>query len=935
MCAQGESKGITECVPSHQGGVSAGPGRIGRSLTGSEPAFNWSTYRSEPIEADDDTKIEFITDVEGNWDYFLMFVDRSEILFWKEDEERGAWGPGELRLRQNSVLVFGGDAPDKGPGDIRFVKTLLSLKHRYPSRVEIILGNRDINKLRFCSELEDDVDPRKTKIYWDENAKPYDKFIQGSMHTIGQELQDGPLAAMHWMLNCNMGCQVTTYKTRKTELALLNGRVTDTDVLESFRDCANPKAEDPWMLDLLRVGKLASIIRDALFVHADIPRSALGYVPQVKEEKLDSCQEWVDALNSWKNSEIAAYIAQPSWCTRERLPHEDVKWSCSDTWRIRGGAGLIDYGAPGAPGHGGMTVTYGNPFKNGNCTLVDPEVEDILIKWGIKRVLSGHQPHGQSPTVVRHPRSGLLRITGDTSFSHMASQKLFNKANNRGNVISVVTLHGDTVRIHGDMLDCAHDTLLHVDPKQDEIPHALVGRQLKSEGWVKAVVVPEEDGEGTMMAPTKTTSGKRKDSKKKSHPDGNNYHEAHLLKVVRGNGFKINMSVESDTQCCFMLKDEFQMENDHKFFMVRYGSLQGHMLDVGRELTLVDDAPDPDAYPTAATDSAPLVRVMKKRPTFTKDDFIRNKTYIFAPQGTIYNIRDPEKNRDPEQMQALISNIIQKVNELMVNKRVLFVSNNSKDSRLGIATKLQKMGIKFKEDPESHIISAGYTCAWFLKEAGKKKPFVVCSHTGLLDELRKIGIHNYVATINDDGSAKPEYLVRLDDPESIMNLINKHPDIDCVVAGWDQQLSTLKIGVAAMYLRLNPNLKLVSCSMDPSGVLGTFGDTQVHAVGNGVIANAICNAIGKEASFIIDVGKPSFIMLDQMRNPKSQGGFEVDLKGAVMIGDTLETDMELARKGGMKSCLVFSGVTSQAEFEDMDASSRPAVTWRCPTFASM
>lgn len=31
------------------------------------------------------------------------------------------------------------------------------------------------------------------------------------------------------------------------------------------------------------------------------------------------------------------------------------------------------------------------------------------------KVFSGHQPHGESPTVVRHVRSGLLVVTADTS----------------------------------------------------------------------------------------------------------------------------------------------------------------------------------------------------------------------------------------------------------------------------------------------------------------------------------------------------------------------------------------------------------------------------------------------------------------------------------------------------------------------------------------
>ena len=81
----------------------------------------------------EDTVIEFITDIEGHWEYFLRLVHCSKVLYW-DGEERGDWGPGVLRLRSHGMLVFGGDAPDKGPGDIRLVKTLLSLKKRFPQQ---------------------------------------------------------------------------------------------------------------------------------------------------------------------------------------------------------------------------------------------------------------------------------------------------------------------------------------------------------------------------------------------------------------------------------------------------------------------------------------------------------------------------------------------------------------------------------------------------------------------------------------------------------------------------------------------------------------------------------------------------------------------------------------------------------------------------------
>ena len=139
----------------------------------------------------------------------------------------------------------------------------------------------------------------------------------------------------------------------------------------------------------------------------------------------------------------------------------------------RGGEDLIMYGTPGV---GKGTVIYHNPFQarrhfyfhclvlklsdsiykidcvgreDGNPVQRPEDVQDFLKSSRIDRVCSGHQPHGQTPTVVRHPRTGLLVITADTSRSDAKASKIFNPADNRGMVYSSVWLRRDTVEIEG------------------------------------------------------------------------------------------------------------------------------------------------------------------------------------------------------------------------------------------------------------------------------------------------------------------------------------------------------------------------------------------------------------------------------------------------------------------------------------------------------
>jgi hypothetical protein len=98
--------------------------------------------------------VSFTTDTEGNWEYFRRFVERAEGLEWKGMGPSGY--AADIELKDGWRFIFGGDAVDKGNavgGSIRVVNSLLALKRRYPDRVTLLLGNRDLNKMRLTSEL--------------------------------------------------------------------------------------------------------------------------------------------------------------------------------------------------------------------------------------------------------------------------------------------------------------------------------------------------------------------------------------------------------------------------------------------------------------------------------------------------------------------------------------------------------------------------------------------------------------------------------------------------------------------------------------------------------------------------------------------------------------------------------------------------------------
>ncbi len=131
-------------------------------------------------------------------------------------------------------------------GDLRFLSDLLQLSDDFPSRVHLVLGNRDINKMRLTQEL----DPahlarfplhKHPGVYWlrssdkkttiPAEALPNQFVLSGKAETPAQRLQ--------WILANTMGAP-NAFEHRRTELTLQgaadgnNAAVSDEAVCDSF-----------------------------------------------------------------------------------------------------------------------------------------------------------------------------------------------------------------------------------------------------------------------------------------------------------------------------------------------------------------------------------------------------------------------------------------------------------------------------------------------------------------------------------------------------------------------------------------------------------------------------------------------------------------------------------------------------------------------------
>lgn len=420
------------------------------------------------------------------WEYFLAFIERSEGLHLKGVRPDGA---ADIELKEGWRLVHGGDAVDKGGevgGSVRVVRSLVRLKHKYGERVTLILGNRDCNKIRVSSELGDaEMEPSRLHVvpgpFWVPEGKrvPPVTFLRkmvGERDSVGAaEVSD---AALHdantkwnrlkWMLKETMGA-AGEEERRRCELSQLDGgrHISDEEVVASFLSSVS---EGGWMREYMRVGQLAAIIDGSLFVHGGVVGSAweggaldnIGFVPG-EPERIDGVANWVEKLNAWKDAQYEEWVAMPEWSP----PPE----TADVTSGLRGGNGLIHY----CVGDGSPPSVVGGRHleKRGMPRPLEAKLCATLVAENIFRLVVGHTPHGNSPTLVQCDEH-LLIVMADTSYSDMK------EPDNRGSACSSVAVMNDgTVRVDGVLPASVEDgarVSFAVSPSPASRPYELIGR---------------------------------------------------------------------------------------------------------------------------------------------------------------------------------------------------------------------------------------------------------------------------------------------------------------------------------------------------------------------------------------------------------------------------------------------------------------------------
>lgn len=230
--------------------------------------------------------------------------------------------------------------------------------------------------------------------------------------------------------------------------------------------------------------------------------------------------------------------------------------------------------------------------------------------------------------------------------------------------------------------------------------------------------------------------------------------------------------------------------------------------------------------------------------------------YLFDLDGTIY-LGDTILPGAAETIAALRA----------AGRRTIFLSNNATRTRQQYADKLTRLGIPTTS--EDVINSSFVMVRWLQREAPAARLFVV-GEEPLKQDLQAAGFQ----------------------------LSERAGEIDIVVASFDRTFAYSKLQIAFDAIRAGA--RLVATNPDRFCPVPGGGQPDCAAIIAAIEActGVICDPI---------VGKPSPIMvatvLDRLNLPPEQ---------CIMVGDRLETDIQMGINAGMATCLVLTGDATRA-----------------------
>jgi phosphoglycolate/pyridoxal phosphate phosphatase family enzyme len=222
--------------------------------------------------------------------------------------------------------------------------------------------------------------------------------------------------------------------------------------------------------------------------------------------------------------------------------------------------------------------------------------------------------------------------------------------------------------------------------------------------------------------------------------------------------------------------------------------------------------------------------------------------------------------------------------------QVYYFTNNSTQTRESYVELLA--GYDIPTDVEHVVTSASLTARYFSDNGLLPATALVVGEAGLPEELRRVGVR-------------------------VVRRRGKRP-ISHVVVGMDRRFTYAKLHEAQQAIRAGATF--IATNRD-----ATYPVEGNVIPGGGSIVAAVATAAEREP---ILIGKPSARAGQLITHHAG-----VQPAEALMVGDRLETDIEMGRRAGLLTCLVLTGISTAEQAGALPDESRPH--WIIPSIAQL
>lgn len=238
------------------------------------------------------------------------------------------------------------------------------------------------------------------------------------------------------------------------------------------------------------------------------------------------------------------------------------------------------------------------------------------------------------------------------------------------------------------------------------------------------------------------------------------------------------------------------------------------------------------------------------------ENLVKNtKLYLFDMDGTLYL---------GEQLFDFTKELLQQIRR--TGGKYLFITNNSSKSVADYVRKMERLGI---ETTKEDFMTSAQATAFYLRKNHPGKTLYVCGTESFKEELREAGF-----AVTQDLE-----------------------QVECVVMGFDTELTFKKLEDVCRLLCTNPDMPYIASHPD------LCCPTEYGSVVDcGSICIGIKNSTGREP---IVVGKPQPLMVEL-----AMEAMGCTREETAVFGDRIHTDVMSGLNAGVKGVLVLSGETT-------------------------